>query len=96
MPSDPEEDPKVITRTLQDVGLTYGKRCEDLELGDVVVWNFGYRSLVIDLQPCGKTMRHVTYSSLDGKPSVDTRRHKKSFVLGFSPRFTQKLSRVLG
>jgi len=54
---------------LQGVGWVPAKLGSDLQVGDVLMWNFGYTGTIKDITPSksGKTLQVVTVSSFDGK-----------------------------
>lgn len=43
------------TVQLINVGRVAAKPANDLHAGDVIIWNFGYTSAVVDITPRGKT-----------------------------------------
>ena len=53
---------------LQSIGKVPGKPVKDLQRGDVIMWNFGYTSTVLDLIPSktGKTIVAVLKESASG------------------------------
>jgi hypothetical protein len=61
-----------MTNTIKLQGI-YGeqsaKAVKDLKIGDVIVWNYGYKSSVTDLIPSktGKTVTAMLKSFEDGK-----------------------------
>lgn len=50
-------DSNTNTKTihLQGYGLAPAVTAEELQLGHVIVWNYGYRYIVRDIKPRGKT-----------------------------------------
>ena len=44
------------------------KKLNEIKIGDVLIWNYGYTSLVVDLRPSktGKTINVITKSNTDG------------------------------
>ena len=51
------------TVTLIGYGLAPAKPAGDLQIGDVVVWNYGYKSTVVSITPRGKTQINVELHS---------------------------------
>ena len=53
---------------LQGVGDKLAKKVCELKIGDVIMWNWGYTSTVVDLIPnkSGKSIKCVLKSSHDG------------------------------
>ena len=53
---------------LQSIGWVPGKPVKELKRGDVIMWNFGYTSIVLDLLPSktGKTIVAVLKESESG------------------------------
>jgi hypothetical protein len=47
------------TVTLIGYGLAPAKPAQDLHAGDVIIWNYGYKSTVIEIKPRGKTQLTV-------------------------------------
>ena len=43
------------TTHLQGIGHVPAKTAQELRNGDIVMWNFGYTSLIVDIVPRGKT-----------------------------------------
>ena len=56
---------------LQGIGSNPAKAVKDLQEGDIIVWNFGYKSLVMRLIPSdsGKTYMAVLLALDSGKVS---------------------------
>lgn len=51
---------------LQAIGRVAAKPAGELQVGDVIKWNFGYLSPVIKIEPRGKMMITVYTQSNDG------------------------------
>ena len=51
------------TVTLIGYGIAPAKPAGDLQIGDVVVWNYGYKSTVVSIAPRGKTQVTVEFHS---------------------------------
>ena len=51
------------TVTLIGYGIAPAKPAGDLQIGDVVVWNYGYKSTVVSITPRGKTQVTVEFHS---------------------------------
>lgn len=45
---------------LQGVGAVRGKEAKDIRAGDVIMWNYGYTSLVLDNPTLSKSGKSVT------------------------------------
>lgn len=71
------------TIQLQSIGKVRGKVAGDLKVGDVILWNFGYTSVVETIEFRGKSV-YTTLRSSDGK--VYDRRFLQSRVVGISTR----------
>jgi len=54
------------TVQLQSVGRVAAKPAGELQVGDITMWNFGYLSPVIKIEPRGKMMITVYTQSNDG------------------------------
>lgn len=56
------------TVRLQGLGTSKGTPVKDLKIGDIIMWNFGYKSQVVDLVPSktGKTITAMLRSDSDG------------------------------
>lgn len=54
--------------SLQGIGKRPAKRVSDIQIGDVIIWNFGYKSTVkgIEVSKTGRTY-HLTTISASGK-----------------------------
>jgi uncharacterized protein (DUF2147 family) len=60
---------------LQGIGKAPAKTAGELEVGDILTWNYGYRYEVVAVTPCGKQSIRVTERSLkDGKEYTRTMR----------------------
>lgn len=57
------------TVQIQSIGKRPGKAVKDLKRGDVIMWNFGYTSTVLELIPSktGKTITAVLHENASGK-----------------------------
>ena len=57
---------------LQGIGKVNAKAVKDLAIGDVILWNYGYRSAVLNVifTPSGKMANVVLRSADSGKVSV--------------------------
>ena len=80
-------DGQVCVR-IQAVGWVPAKPARELQVGDVVLWNFGYATEVVAIEPSksGKTLT-VTYRPSDlGRRNAwakeHTRRHSADSLLG--------------
>lgn len=57
------------TTHLQGIGSVPAKAAQDLQRGDIIRWNYGYTSTVLDLIPSksGKTITAVLLENESGK-----------------------------
>lgn len=72
------------TIQLQGIGKVQGKQAIDLQVGDVTVWNYGYREVVQSVEIRGKSVYTTLYCEKSGK--TFSRRFLQSRVVGISNR----------
>jgi hypothetical protein len=70
-----------ITYTTHLIGLgpVPAITAENLRIGELTVWNFGYLELVTAIQPKGKTMLALTIKSQNG--AISTRNIKRTTLV---------------
>ena len=73
---------------LQGIGAIAGKKAEEIVVGDVLVWNYGYTSEVKAI--LGETSKTVTLQIEDGGKLFE-RKFKKDRYVGFSVNGKYKL-----
>jgi hypothetical protein len=56
---------------LQGIGQVASRRASEVKIGDVLMWNFGFTSKVIDLR---KTAKSVIFTTENEKGQVFTRK----------------------
>lgn len=82
---------------LQGIGTVSAKMGGDIEVGDILLWNYGYLSEVVNVDDSSASYVTLTLKEMDpyGKPtgSTDKRRVKKDRLVGISDR-TRKAGRV--
>lgn len=61
-----DSNPITPTTHLQGVGRVPAKTANDLQVGDIIIYNFGYRSTVCGITAKGKTQLVVHTASHDG------------------------------
>lgn len=71
---------------LQAIGTCRAKYARDIVAGDVLVWNYGMRSLVMGVREVSKCYIEITGRSEGASDSTWTRRLKKDRAVGYSQR----------
>lgn len=67
-----------MTMRLQGIGLCEAVAASNLKVGDVVIWNYGYKSQVVDIIP-SKTGKTATFKMLSlGSGEVHDRKMNMS------------------
>lgn len=69
---------------LQGIGKVEAKKVNELNIGDVIMWNFGYTSTVVDLIPTksGKSIKCMLRSNQDGVIRDRTMRSDRLVAIG--------------
>lgn len=58
-------------------------KAEDVKIGTILKWNYGYTSEVIDIQPCGKQSVYIT-TKQTVNDYIGTRRFNKKRILALA------------
>jgi len=66
--------------TLIGYGIAPAKPAHDLQVGDVTVWNYGFKETVTAITPKGASMLTITITSQNGKTS--NRNVKRTTLIG--------------
>lgn len=59
------------------IGRVAATTADDLRVGDVTIWNYGYREVVVAIEPKGAQSLTVTIRSRDGKDYQRTMRRTR-------------------
>ena len=70
---------------LQAVGSVRAKRADELQVGDITIWNFGLRARVEAVREVSKCYVEADLRS-EESGNVNARRMKKDRLVGFSTR----------
>lgn len=55
-----------MTQTrLQGVGMTDAKTAAEFRKGELIKWNFGYKSEILEIEPCGTKCLYITTKGID-------------------------------
>lgn len=66
--------------TLIGYGIAPAKPAQDLQVGDVTVWNYGFTETITSITPKGSTMLTLTIQSRDGH--IFNRNVKRTRLIG--------------
>jgi len=90
------ENTEQILVHLQGIGKIPGKRAMDLEVGDLIMWNYGGITEVMKLEPKGQKSLVMTgrtwsdYRSEEKQWNEDVRTFRRTRPVAIATRFTNK------
>ena len=90
MKNEANSEPERLTIHLQGCGSIHAKRVSDVLVGDVLVWNYGHRSEVVSIVDTSACFVTLGLRGADG--SISPRKLKRSRLVGWTPKGTERLA----
>ena len=74
------------TVQLQSIGKFQAKPAGELVVGDVTVWNYGFKETVVEIEKRGKSVYATMEYTSNGKKCTGTRRMLQNRLVAFTTK----------
>jgi hypothetical protein len=80
---------------LQGLGTTKAKPAGEFQVGEYTMWNYGYQSRILHIQPKGRTQLKWRVLADDGKEYDRTVKTSRLVAIGLAGNFPERLRTIL-